>query len=263
MKWPFDRLMEKPPGDGGDPGSGADPPKDPPADPPKGGDPPKDPPPPATISVDVLPAELRDRPEAEQKFLLEHMVTGLASRNTEVEALKLQLAELTGTVNANKAPPEPDPHEGKTMEELMLEDSDAALDRYMEKRGYVKAFTGLESRVDSAEYSMVAADIDDFEEHREAVDLLLKEGKLAPTRANVRGAYTMVIGAEALKAKELVRREAGNTLPPSSPPPPEGDDVEAVFVSSLEEEIATSHGMSAKEWKESQADVPMKLKLPT
>ena len=257
MKWPIYELMEKPP-DLDKPGDSGDPPKDPP----KGkDDPPKDPP--KTISLDVLPEELRDRPEAEQKFLLEHMVTGLASRNKEVDELKTQLFELKGAVEANKKPPEPDPHEDKSMEELMLEDSSAAMDRYMESRGYVKAFDGLSSRVDSAEYAMVAAEIEDFAEYEEDVKELLKEGNIAPTRANVQGVYAMAVGQRVVQARELKRREAGSTLPPSSPPSPDGDKEEAKFVSALEEEIATAHGMNAEQWKENQADIPMKLNLPT
>ncbi len=256
FEWPFHRLMDE----GGDPGGGgADPPsKDPPADPPKSEDPPKDPPPPATVSVDVLPEELRDRPEAEQKFILEHMVSSLGTRSQEVQTLKEQLAELRGEIR--KPPDEPDPNEGKTMGELMLEDPEAAMDRYMDSKGYVKAFTDLSGRVGSAEYGMVSREIDDFAEFKDDVDALLKDGKLAPTEANVRGAYTMAVGSRALMEKAAAAR-GNNTIPPSPPPPPEGDEVKGT-ITKLETEIAAAHNMSPEEWIEAR-DKPLEVKLPT
>lgn len=265
MKWPFYELRDKPPGEddggGGDPPK--DPPKDPPATPPKGGEPPKKPEASGAIPLDVLPEELRDRPHAEQKFILEHMVQSLATRNREVSDLKEQIAELRGAVSAQpKTPAEPDPHEGKTITELMLEDSEAALDKYMEARGYVNAFNTLSGRVDSAELSMVRAEIDDFDEYEDDVKQLLKEGKLAPTRENVRGAYTMAVGNRVLEKKARERRAAGGTVPPSSPPPPDPEK-DAPQLSQLETEIAAAHGMSAEEWIESKKDAPLALKLPT
>ncbi len=131
-RWENYPLQEKEP----DPvGGEGDPPKDPP---PKEGDdkdPPKEP---ATISLDALPADLRDKPEAEVKFLLEHMITSLGSRNTQVEELQTQVAELRGAVNV-KPPAEPDPDDEKSLEELMLEDSGKAIERYLTSKGYVGA----------------------------------------------------------------------------------------------------------------------------
>lgn len=267
MKWNWQyRLMEKPPEGGGDPGGGGDPPK---KDPPKSGgdkggkgDPPE---PPKTISLDVLPESLRDRPEAEQKFLLEHMVQSLSKRNREVDELKERLAQLDGKIQATPPkPPEPDPHEGKSITELMLEDSEAALDRYFEKRGYTKAFDGLANRVASTEYAMVKASIDDFDEYEDDIQTILKEGNLAPTRENVRGAYTMAVGAKALADKEARRRAGGGGIPPSPPEPPEPKETEVKWKSDLEKEIAHAHGVTdPAEWYEHSADKPMELKLPT
>jgi len=257
-KWMY-RLMEKPPGEGGDPGKT-------PADPPKKGDPPKPADPPKTISVDVLPAELRDRPEAEQKFILEHMVQSISKQNRTVDELKTQLAEMKGRVEATPPKPAaPDPHEGKTLTELMLEDADTALDRYMEKKGYVKAFDTLSGRVNSTEFQLVRAEIDDFEEYEEDVVLILKESGLPATRDNVKGAYTMAVGAKTLAEKKAGKRGGGGTIPPTPPPAPGGgDNGEVKWKSSLEQEIAAAHGVSdPKDWYEHAPDKPMKLKLPT
>lgn len=271
LRWWMYRLMEKPPGDGGDPGKGGgEPPK---KDPPKsggdkggdGGDPSGDEPRKA-VSLDVLPEALRDRSEAEQKFLLESMVQSLGKRNREVEQLKEKLANLEGRVSATPPKdPEPDPHEGKTITELMLEDSEAALDKYMESRGYVKAFDGLAGRVASTEYEMVKSTIDDFDEYEEDIQAILKEGDLPPTRENVRGAYTMAVGARTLAEKQARHRGTGGSLPPSPPEPPEGgDDDEVKWKSDLEKEIAHAHGVTdPKEWQANSYDKPMELKLPT
>lgn len=259
------RLMEKPPGDGGDPGKGGgDPPE--PKEPPKGekgGDPPKDPP--KSVSLDVLPEALRNRPESEQKFLLEHMVQSLGKRNKEVDQLKQQLSELKGRVDATPPRPvEPDPNEGKSITELMLEDSEAAMDKYMKDRGYVKAFDDVSNRVASTEYMLVKSSIDDFDEYEEDVQEILKEGNLAPTKENVRGAYTMAVGARTLAEKSARNRAGGSNIPPSpaEPPKEEGDDVQ--WKSELEKEIAAAHGVSdPEEWYSNTYDKPMELKLPT
>lgn len=267
MKWNWQyRFMEKPPEGGGDPGGGGEPPK---KDPPKAeggkggkGDPPE---PPKTISLDVLPESLRDRPESEQKFLLEHMVQSLGKRNKEVDQLKEKLANLEGRVSATPPrEPEPDPHEGKSITELMLEDSEAAMDKYMESRGYVKAFDGLAGRVASTEYEIVKANIDDFEEYEEDIQEILKEGNLAPTKENVRGAYTMAVGARTLADKEARRRGGGGGIPPSPPEPPEPKETEVKWKSDLEKEIAHAHGVDdPEEWYANTYDKPMELKLPT
>lgn len=260
-RWMY-RLMEKPPGEGGDPGKGSE--GDPPSkDPPKGGDPPAEPE--GKVSLDVLPKELRDRPEAEQKFLLENMVQSLSKRNREVESLKEKLANLEGRVDATPPKPaEPDPHEGKTVTELMLEDSEAALDKYMEERGYVKAFDDVAGRVASTEYELVKSSIDDFDEYEEDVQEILKEGGLPPTRENVRGAYTMAVGAKTLAEKNAKKRAGGGTIPPSPPEPPEGEEDEVKWKSDLEKEIAHAHGVDdPEEWYANSYEKPMELKLPT
>ena len=128
----------------------ADEPEVPPEGDPPEGDPPKEGDPPAaplTISLEALPEDLRDRPEAEIKFLLEHMVNTLGSRNNQVDELKDQIAELRGVVSVTP-PAEPDPNDAKPMEELILEDVDAALDRWAAKRGYVKGMGDLSGPLD-------------------------------------------------------------------------------------------------------------------
>jgi len=238
-------------------------------DPPPAGDPPPvpeggDPPAPATISLEALPEDLRDRPEAEVKFLLDHMISSLGSRNNEVDNLKEQIAELRGAVSATPATPvEPDPDDAKPMEELILEDVDKALDRWASKRGYVSAVGDLSDRVGEAEFSMVAGQVDDFGEHEEQVRQLLKDGRLPATRQNIMGAYTMALGTKALEARALAARGRSGSIPPSSPEPPDpsGADPE---MSDLEKEVARAQGMSAEDFTKYRDSVGLdELKLPT
>ncbi len=232
---------------------------DPPAgDPPPEGDPPATP---ATISLEALPADLRDRPEAEVKFLLEHMVSSLGTRNNEVDTLKEQIAELRGAVSVTP-PADPDPDDDKPMEELILEDVDKALDRWATKRGYVQAVGNLEDRVGEAEFSMVAGQVDDFADHEAQIRQLLKDGRLPATRQNIMGAYTMAVGAKVLEAKARDTRGTTGSIPPSTPPAePTGDEP---VMSELETEVARAQGMSAEDFTKYRDSVGLdELKLPT
>jgi hypothetical protein len=232
---------------------------DPPADPPKEGDPPA----PTTISLEALPEDLRDRPEAEIKFLLEHMVNTLGSRNNQVDELKDQIAELRGAVLA-PPPAEPDPNDAKPMEELILEDVDAALDRWAAKRGYVKGMGELSERVGEAEFSMVSGGLPDFAEHEPQIRKLLKEGNLPANRQNIMGAYTMAVGNAVLEGRARDARADAGGIPPSNtpPPPPSGDEP---TMSELETEVARAHGITdPKEWMKYRDGVGLdELKLPT
>lgn len=255
--WDGKVLREEEP-DPADPGGGGgDPPKDPD---PKEGDPPKDPPP-TSISLEVIPEDLRDRPEAEVKFMLEHMVSTLGSRNNQVEDLQKELAELRGEVRA--APPaEPDPDDDKPLAELMLEDPEKALDRWARDKGYVKAIGDLSDRVGESEFTMVAAAHGDFADHEDHVRKLLKEGKIAATRRNIEGAYTMALGEKLLEDRARDIRGKSGSIPPSppAPPDPKGGEPE---MSELEKEIMRGHGIEDPvEWVKYR-DNPPELKLPT
>jgi hypothetical protein len=234
---------------------------DPPADPPKEGDPPAAP---LTISLEALPEDLRDRPEAEIKFLLEHMVNTLGSRNNQVDELKDQIAELRGAVSVATPPATPDPDDDKPMEELILEDVDKALDRWAAKRGYVKGMGDLSERVGEAEFSMVSAGLVDFAEHEPAIRKLLKEGNLPANRQNIMGAYTMAVGNAVLEGRARDARANEGGIPPSNTPPPPPADGEATM-SELETEVARAHGITdPKEWIKYRDGVGLdELKLPT
>lgn len=239
----------------GDPPPAGDPPADPPPD---GGDPPS----PATISLEALPEDLRDRPEAEVKFLLDHMISSLGSRNNEVDDLKTQIAELRGAVSTTP-PADPDPDDDKPMEELILEDVDKALDRWASKRGYVSAVGDLSDRVGEAEFSMVSSQVDDFGEHEPQIRQLLKDGRLPATRQNIMGAYTMAVGAKVLEAKARDARGTTGSIPPSNTPPPDPTDGDPK-ISELEKEVARAQGLTPEDYVASRDTQGLdELKLPT
>lgn len=254
----FRRWMHYPLLEGeGDGGGGGDPPEDPPAgDPPPEGDPP-----PTTISLESLPEELRDRPEAEIKFLLEHMATSLGTRTTQISELKDELAELRGAVSA-QPPADPDPDDEKPLEELILEDSGKAIERYLISKGYIGAMGELSERVGEAEYSMVAGKVDDFDAHEEKIRKLLKEGKIPATRLNIMGAYTMSLGEAVLAERARDVRSNSGGIPPTPPAPPEGEEPESKL-SSLEREIMLGHGYTDEADWIKYRDNPPELKLPT
>lgn len=232
-----------------------------PDDPPGGGDPPKDPPPPKTIPVDVLPEELRDRPEAEIKFLLGHMVTALGERNNDVDKLKEQVAELSGRNPA--PPPPPDPDADKPLEELILEDTEKALDRYLEKRGYVREVAGISEQVGETTFALVASELDDFEEHEDAVRKILSVGKLAPTKKNILGAYTMALGQKQLAEKQRTGRRGTGSIPPSNAPPVPDPNKDDPKLSNLELEVMRAHGIKDPKVWANMRDNPPEIKLRT
>lgn len=255
-RWMHYPLLEEA-GEGGDGGGGGDPPKDPPKDPPpEGGDPPA-----TTISLETLPEELRNRPEAEVKFLLEHMVTSLGTRNDQVDELKDQIAELRGAVGA-QPPKDPDPDDEKPLEELILEDAGKAIERYLISKGYIGALGDLSERVGEAEFSMVAGSVDDFAEHEEPIRKLLKDGNIPATKQNIMGAYKISLGEAVLAERARDARANLGGIPPTPPTPPEGGDPDPE-VTGLEKEIMLGHGITdPKEWIKYR-DNPPELKLPT
>lgn len=252
-QWPFNRLMES-----GDPGGGG---ADPPKDPPSGGDPPGDPPEPQTIALDVIPEELRNRPAAEVKFLLDHMASSIGERNNLVEDLRSQLAEAKATPPAPEDVKEPDPNENIPMEELILSDPDAAIERYLEKKGYVSAVGQLSAQVGETTFAMVAQTIPDFKEYEEGIREILKNGNLPMTEVNITGAYKLALADKVIADRGRDLRAAGGAEPPSLPTPPEPPK-DSGTLSDLEKEIMVAHGVTDEaEWA-SLRDTPPEIKVP-
>jgi hypothetical protein len=114
--------------------------------------------------------------------------------------------------------------------------------------------------VDSAEYESTVSKLPDYEEYREDVEGILNQANLPKTRNHVIATYKMVVGERALAGEYKPRRTG--PLPPSNPPtdPPKTDSTPKL--TSLEQEIATAHGLTPEEWVANRDADDLALKLP-
>lgn len=234
--------------------------KDPPKDPPKGDPPPPaksiEPPKVATIPLTALPEELRDKSEAEIQFTLGRLISGITQANETNRDLRAQLED------AKRVPepePEPSPHEGKSMAELFEEgEHEAAFDAYLDKKGYIGAVTDTRDKISSMEYDSVRREIADFDEHRDAIDTILKDRPNVDART-VRAAYTMARGAATIAAEDKATRAL------LTPEHPEGDPpepkVERGEMDPFEKEVFEASGMSEERWHEMKGDVEVEVPL--
>lgn len=212
----------------------------------------------------VLPEDLRDRPENEVRFLLNRMAEGVRSKNEEVSELREQLAELRGRVEGSEArrePQEPDPYDEMSDEELMIENPDQAVLRILRRNGLIEEFDNVQSRLDETEFTLVASKIDDFSEYEEDVREILKESGARPTRKNILGAYTMAVGQRALAERQKRARKSAS-MEESKPEEKEGKS-SLPELTGLERDIFESSGMTREEWEEYRADKPIDVQVPT
>lgn len=246
--WHYELRDEEDPG-----GTGGDPPKDPPP-PAKDLDPPKV----ASIPLTALPEELRDKSEAEIQFTLGRLISGVTSANETNRALKEELTELK---KVPEPAPEPSPHEGKTMGELFEEgEHEAALDLYIEKKGYLGAVTDTMDKVSSMEYETVRRETPDFDEHRDAIDGILK-GRPNVDAQTVRAAYTMARGASVIAAEEKAERALHSPEHPKGDPPPKKD--EHGEMNPFEKEVFEASGLERDRWEKMKGDIEIKVPLST
>ena len=258
MRWPYlNRVVQDeevdPSGEGG---GGGDPPTDPPTDPPK--DPPSDPP---SIPLDVIPEELRGKSEAEMKYLLSHMADSTATGATQIRALQDQLTGLQEQISS-PPPAEPDPDDELSDEELISSNPEKAVLRIMERTGIVDRFTRVETEVVDTVVNQVARDFDDFQEHQDQIEAVLKQTGVPRTRNNVIGAYTMALGLAQIKKRE----EAKKTQSSLDPTPPKGSDEadDPKVLTGLAADIFDSSGMSREEWDKLSGDEEeLGIKVPT
>lgn len=239
--WGFRRRQEEA-GEGGDPGAGGV----------------GDPPAPKTISLDVLPDELKDLSEAELKFTLSHMSSGLTRKNSENQELRDRLARLEGKVDKPEVTA-PDPHAGKTLAELIIEDPEAAIEKVALKRGWIHNMTEVSGKADDALFEVIAAKIPDFEQHEDQVRQILKNSGAPVNRETIMGAYTMAVGTHTLQEKAKSRRKAEN----SEKPAPAKLDMpkDSPAETALEKEIREAHGMTPEKWAKHK-EGSFEIKLP-
>jgi len=257
----FSLWDEEPPPEGDPPGGGGGGDKDPP---PEGDKPPKEgegegDKPPETLPLDVLPEDLRNRPAAEVKLVLDHMVTSLTRANETNEELKAKLTRL----EEPEKPPVEDPHKDKSDEELMLEDADAAVVRVLQRRGMLDQFGSMQGSVGGLVFDAVAATLPGFAEHKDEVQKILTESKITnPTKEQVTGAFSMAVGNKAIEDLIRTQRAAENITPAAKPddPPQAGKYVKTP----LDEEIRKASDLSEEEYYVThKPDADFDLEVPT
>lgn len=214
------------------------------------------------ISADILPEALRGRSEGELKFLLDSMVTTTVNQRDEIAGLKHKLGEIDARTKEPPTPPEPDPYEGESTEDLMLKDPTAAVKRVLGELGIFDQLSGASSRLGTVEMDRVAGEFPDFEEHRESVETLVTEMNLPKTSENIRGAYLLSLGNKT----HLDRVKATQAVNPASidPSPPGGGEGSKndVTLTELQKEFARGLNMTDEAYASAmvnEAEIPVPI----
>lgn len=158
------------------------------------------------VPVDALPVELRGKTPAEIKVILDTTFKTLGKVNQTNKELQEKLMKLSGQQAAPPTEKKPD----RPLEEEILENPEAAVLRVLEKHGLSDRFSKLETKTGEMTLRLVRADLDDFDKYEQTINEILTEGNLARTEENIRGAYVMAVGQEALEMKKRAREMADN-----------------------------------------------------
>lgn len=186
----------------------------------------------AGLPVDVLPEQLRGRPAAEVKVILQSAFSSLGKANQQMEEMRRQLAEMKNT----QPQPQPDPKKDKPLEELILEDPESAILSVLERKGLANRFDGVEKQTGSLTLQVVGSQLDDFGEVKDDVVSILEATKVPMTEDNIRGAYTMVMGRRAIEERQNARLAAMN---PEKANGGGGEQKKEISLSPIESEILT------------------------
>lgn len=212
-----------------------------------------------TVREDILPAELKGRPEAEQKFILKQMVDTLRNQNEELKRLKQ-----TKEPDKKPAGKEPDKPRGdeKPLEERILEDPEGVIAEVVQKHfgGTIQTIT---EDVGEVVEHQVASRFDDYDAYKDDINVILAENKAPRTKANLQMAYELAVGRKALEAKRQDRNKQLETEQPKG-----GDGQQQTQLQEpvgLEKEIFQASGMSLEEWNEYKhtETLSSKIKVPT
>ena len=229
---------------------------DPPAE--GGGAPPAEPPE-IAIPLSSLPEDMRNMSIPEIQFSLGRLVTTIKSQGENNERLRQELQDAKALP---PAPPEPDPHEGKTLQEIFEEDAEAGVMHVLQKRGMLQRFDSTVGVVGELVVDQVAASVAGFKGYEVEVKDILKESGVVGenvTREAVLGAYTMAVGARTLKEKSSRDRELQNPETPTGDPPEPTSDLPELV--GLEKEIFVSSGMTRERYEAMKAD-DVEIKTP-
>lgn len=216
--------------------------------------------PPATVGLnaEVLPDFLRDKSEREIKFYLNQAFSSLETQQDQIRSLRHQLEE-SETTSRREEPPTP-PENDTPLEELILTDADAALTKWMRKRGLVDRFDSLEGRVGDLAFSDLRGEFPDLRKYEKEIKKTLRDSGAPVNQNTILGVYKMLKGEEYLEQQRENARSAASSTPPTPPSGDEGN--KKPQISDMERTFATAQGMTEEEWIQHR-DNEMSIKLPT
>lgn len=210
-------------------------------------------------AAEILPDEFKGRDPAEVRLLLSQMPRIVKAQKEELETLRLKMAGASAPTNV-PAPPQKSPEEvQKEFEDLFTENPREAIKKFVEQE-YGGRFGSVEQRIGDTEFRLVSQSVPDFGEYEEDVRQLLQSSGAPATQQNIMGAYTMAVGNRELQ-KRMQRQRMATNAPKAEPTPT--PEKEVPELSPLQQEVASSMGLSAEEYVKYSQDDSFALKIRT
>lgn len=215
---------------------------------------------PTGLSVDILPETLRGKPASEVKFILQNMVNATKQTASLVEENRKLKSQI-------ESRPKDEPAETKDqrpLEELILEDPEAAVAAIVEKR-FGKDISTLRDGYGESMFHAVRAEIPDFREHEDTVRDILRESGSPNSKENIMGAYLMAVGQTTIEEKRRRKQEQDNLETSGAGKQGEEEDSKPQLTQ-LESEIARGLGLTDSEYmaeKEKYTKGTFEIKVPT
>jgi len=216
--------------------------------------------PPKTLPLDILPPEMQGMSEQEIKFFLSRTLSGVKSTNEENKELKRRMDEMERQIRNPPTPAAPDPHADKSINELILEDAEAAIEKVARKKGWISAVEASGEKADEALFDTVANKMGpSFAEVEDEVKEVLTSSNAPVNRKSIETAYELVLGRKVREQRALDSRKAQNpeNAKPAAPAPASALPEETA----LEKEIREAHGYSREAWEKYKND-EVEIKIP-
>ena len=169
-----------------------------------------------SIKRSELPEEMRGKTSAEISSMWGAATRVLQSKNVETDSLNNRIAQLESQALEQGAPPaEPDPDADVDLKELMLDDPERAMDIMLNRR-YSTTVNRLEKGIGETELIKASRSIGaDFDEHEDAVRLILSQQSGPVTEGAVHGAYLMARGAASVQKDKAAAKLSLETPEPT------------------------------------------------
>lgn len=194
------------------------------------------------LPEEVLPPELRGRSEAEIRYVLSKLIDVAATSTSRLSELQKELDAL------RKASTKREEEEDEPIEELVAKNPTKAIEKILEKRGYLSKLSSLEERTRETVIASVGSKLPDFHEYEEEVREILNSTGVEVTPDAVRAAYTMVVGKRAIEEREKSKKKqlSGDKDRKTS------DSVRTQYppLEGLEKEMFEASGLSRERWEQ-------------